>query len=308
MDISVVIPLYNKAPHIQRALDSIFNQTYPPKEIVIVDDGSTDGSGEIVKSLSDARIKLLWEENSGTSTARNLGICETSSNFIALLDADDEWTPRHLQDIALLIEEYPGCGAYATAYVREAGSEKIWRPKPRKDFPVGWKGLLDLDKYLDLNATVNTFLPSSICISKQVFDKVGRFDIKVGRGQDLDMWLRILLVSNIAFINQPSMLYHVDAVNRSALNFKPLLGIPLERMENLLADTTIPSKTRQLLYEFYCNLLLIKCWEALRKGYRDFSMECLKKSSRTRKFRLRWLKWYFLTILPVRLSSLYFNR
>jgi len=308
MDISVVIPLYNKAPHIQRALDSILSQSYPPKEIVVVDDGSTDGSGEIVKACSDPRIKLLREENSGISTARNLGICETSSDFIALLDADDEWKPEHLQNIAMLIEEYPECGAYATSYIRDAGSAKIWQPKPQKSFPIGWKGILDIDKYLELNMSMYIFNSSSICIRKAIFDKVGMFNVKVGRGQDLEMWLRILLKYDIAFLNEPLTTYYLDTVNRSIVNFKPKFGILVERMEQLLSDNTLPAKTRQILHEYYCHGLLIKSSEALKKGYPDFAMECLRKTSKTKKFKIRWLKWYFLTILPNNLRDFYLNR
>ena len=220
MDISAVVPLYNKAPHIQRALDSILSQSYPPKEIVIVDDGSTDGGGEIVKAVSDPRIKLIRQENGGSSAARNWGIHESSCDFIAFLDADDEWKPEHLQNIALLNEEYPECGVYATSFIKDMGSGKVWRPKPVKDTPVGWKGLLDLDKYLELSWSIQSFYTSTLCIAKDIFNKVGLFDLKIGRGQDLDMWFRILLVSNVAFLNLPLTIYHVDAVNRSNLKFQ----------------------------------------------------------------------------------------
>ncbi|MDR3574623.1 MAG: glycosyltransferase family A protein [Anaerolineaceae bacterium] len=309
MDISVVIPLYNKAPHIQRALNSIFNQSFPPKEIIVVDDGSTDGSGEIVKSSPDPRIKVFRQENAGISSARNHGVSEASYDFIAFLDADDEWKPEHLQAIAMLIQEYPDCGAYATSYMRigDAGT-KIWRPKPVKNTPTGWKGKLDLNSYLELIMAANTFFPSSICVKKACFYKAGQFDVKVRRAQDLDLWLRILLGDDIAYLHEPLTIYYLNTVNRSVVNFKPELGVFLDKLGRLLGEREFPPKTKKLLYEYYCHNLLIKCSEACQKGYRELGLECLKKSSRTQKFRLRWLKWYCLCSMPEKLSSIYLNR
>jgi glycosyltransferase involved in cell wall biosynthesis len=310
MDISVVIPLYNKAPHIQRALNSILCQSFPPKEIIVVDDGSTDGGGDIVKSNPDPRIKLIRQENSGASAARNRGICETSSDFIAFIDADDEWKPEHLQKIALLIEEYPGCAAYATSFVEDAGSAKVWRPKTQKSFPIGWKGIIDFDKFLELAISTHTFNSSSICVRKEIFNKTGMFDLKVKRGQDIDMWLRILLVDNIALLNEPFTIYYLNTVNRyrTLVNYDPNIGAALEGVEGLMHNDSLSAKTRQLLYEYYCHFLLMDIQEALERGYPDFAMECLRKSAKTRKLKLRWLKWYLLTIAPKRLSSLYLDR
>src|ERR1035437_10300334 len=273
MDISVVIPLYNKAPHIQRTLNSILCQSLPPKEIIVVDDGSTYGGGEIVKSNHDPRIRLIRQENSTASAARNRGIYESSSDFIAFLDADDEWKPEHLQKIALLIEEYPECGAYATSYIEDAGSAKIWRPKPQEHTPIGWKGKLDIDNYLELNISTHTFNSSSICVRKDLFNKVGMFDVKLVLGADIDMWLRILLVADVAFLNEPLTIYHLNTVNRirNIVNYNPRIGVGLEKVEQLMLNDKLSAKTRHLLYEYYCHFLLMKIPVALKKGYRDFA-------------------------------------
>jgi glycosyltransferase involved in cell wall biosynthesis len=276
----------------------------------VVDDGSTDGGGEIVQSNPDPCIKLIRQENSGAAAARNRGICEASSDYIAFIDGDDEWKPEHLQKIALLIKEYPECGAYATSYIEDAGSTKIWRPKPQKNNPIGWKGVMDFDRYLELSITTYTFLPSSTCFRKDTFDKAGMFDPKVVLGADHEMWIRIFLVTDFAFINEPLMIHYLNAVNRyrDIVNYNPRLGIVLERMEQMVSDNTLSGKTRQLLYESYCHYLLMRVPVALKKGYRDFARECLRKSSKTQKFKLRWFKWYLLAIAPTRLSSFYLDR
>lgn len=105
--ISVVIPLYNKERQIANTLHTVFAQTFTDYEIVIVDDGSTDRSAEIVAAMHDKRIRLIRQKNAGVSAARNRGISEARGEFIALLDADDEWKPDYLATQMHLAETYP---------------------------------------------------------------------------------------------------------------------------------------------------------------------------------------------------------
>src|SRR5262249_38507394 len=104
---SVVVPLYNKARYISRCLDSIRAQTYPDFEIIVVNDGSTDGGESIVRGYGDARIRLVSQQNAGPGPARNRGIAEARGDWIAMLDSDDEWDPRYLELGVKLLESYP---------------------------------------------------------------------------------------------------------------------------------------------------------------------------------------------------------
>src|ERR1035441_8596585 len=97
MSISVVIPLYNKAPYVGRALSSVFRQTIQDFECIVVDDGSTDGGGDLVEKMSDPRLRLVRQANGGVSRARNQGINLARHPLIAFLDADDEWLPGFLE-------------------------------------------------------------------------------------------------------------------------------------------------------------------------------------------------------------------
>ena len=105
--ISIVIPLYNKKELIVKTVQSILNQTYHNFEIIIVDDGSTDGSADEVKTIKDSRIRLISQKNSGVASARNRGIKESQGDFVAFIDADDLWSPDYLYTLISLTQNYP---------------------------------------------------------------------------------------------------------------------------------------------------------------------------------------------------------
>ena len=107
--VSVIIPLYNKARYIKRAVQSVLNQTFENFELIIVDDGSTDESLEIVRGITDDRLRVIQQANAGPGAARNRGMDESSGEFLAFLDADDEWTPHFLERTVLVLKEQPEC-------------------------------------------------------------------------------------------------------------------------------------------------------------------------------------------------------
>ena len=129
--ISVIITLYNKANYIGRALNSVFSQTTPCQEIVVVDDGSTDRGVEVVQSFQDSRVRVIRQHNQGVNTARNQGIAAARGDLIALLDADDQWQPRFLETIVRLTQKFPQAGAFATNYqIVTPGLRVKWCPPP----------------------------------------------------------------------------------------------------------------------------------------------------------------------------------
>ena len=103
---SVIIPLYNKANFVRKTIESILNQTFTGFEIVVVNDGSTDNSLDVVNEISDPRIRIFTKENGGVSVARNFGIEKSQNEYIAFLDADDLWLPDYLETIKNMIEQY----------------------------------------------------------------------------------------------------------------------------------------------------------------------------------------------------------
>ena len=116
--ISVIIPLYNKVNTVERAVRSVLDQTVSEFELIVVNNGSTDGSEDVVKRIDDPRIILISQPNQGVSMARNKGVAIAKGDYVAFLDADDEWRPTFLETVLRMREKYPDCAVFATAYQR----------------------------------------------------------------------------------------------------------------------------------------------------------------------------------------------
>ena len=112
--LSIIVPVYNTALFLPRCLESLLGQTYHELEIICVDDGSTDGSGEIVDRMASPLVSLVRQANAGVSAARNKAISLASGRWVALLDGDDRWCEDYLLTMAQLIQHYPDCGAYGS--------------------------------------------------------------------------------------------------------------------------------------------------------------------------------------------------
>ena len=128
--ISVVIPLYNKSPYVQRAVESVLAQGDDVLEVIVVDDGSTDDGAARVEALNHEKVRLIRKPNAGVSSARNRGIEEARSEFIAFLDADDIYLPGFIDEIINLIRMFPQAIVYATSYAR------IWPDGKRQNAPL----------------------------------------------------------------------------------------------------------------------------------------------------------------------------
>ena len=206
---SIIIPLYNKEKHINDTLNSVWSQNFIDFEVIVVNDGSTDGSLEELNFINDARLKLFSTKNFGVSHARNFGIQQATSEYIAFLDADDFWKSHHLEDLKNLIESFPNCGMYCKAYDRIKGKTII--SSKYKDIPdqKKWKGIIDDYFY---HSCINSLASSSsIAIKRSVFESVGTFNEDYNSGEDTDMWIRIALQYPTAFDNTVSVTHNLNA-------------------------------------------------------------------------------------------------
>lgn len=206
--ISVIIPLYNKEAGIATALRSVLAQTYQDFEIVVVDDGSTDGSVAIVETFNDQRIRLIHQANAGVSAARNRGIEEAKGKYVAFLDADDEWMPEFLEEIRALQKAYPECKAQATNYAFCSNSIKsstILRKLPF-DGEIGV-----LSNYFEVACCSHPPVwTSAACIERKLLQEIGGFPIGVKSGEDLLTWARIAVRTQWAYSRKALSVFNIE--------------------------------------------------------------------------------------------------
>lgn len=211
---SVIIPLYNKENHIKATLESVLSQTFNDFEVIVIDDGSTDGSAAEVSKIEDERIKLFNIENHGVSHARNFGVQQSNSDFIAFLDADDLWKPFHLENLKSLYDEFPNCGMYATAYESQFGDKMIASHYYRIPKKRQWSGIVwDFFELSSINCIASS---SSVMIPKTIYNGLNGFDTSYNSGEDIDLWIRMALCHSIAFNNEPSVTINMLADNQAS--------------------------------------------------------------------------------------------
>lgn len=222
VQISVVIPLYNKAEYVTTTLQSVFAQTNQNFEVVVVDDGSTDGSSDVVLSIpevqrriKDDSFRLITQKNSGVSAARNKGIEAAKFDYVAFLDADDLWGPNFLFEISLLIREYPEAGIWGTGYSCLTGGKRI---RLLKNLPDEFRGIIT--NPFDGNA--HAYCSSAVCCRREALMKIDGFDERFCYGEDLDVWWRIMLKWPAAYYNIDLATYRYDVSERLMLKQKPL--------------------------------------------------------------------------------------
>ena len=206
--ISIVIPLYNKEKYVLNTLQSVFNQFFQSYEIIIVDDGSTDRSLELVKTIQDERIRIITQENQGVSAARNHGIEEAKYDYIALLDADDEWRPDYLSNIVELIKTYPQCSVFACAY--DLRYPHSTRPIILKNMPFT-EGDGILHNYFEVASSSNPPIwTSAVAFKKEAILSIGGFPVGVTSGEDLIVWAKLAVNYQIAYSTKMSASFVLD--------------------------------------------------------------------------------------------------
>ena len=206
--ISVVIPLFNKADSIQATLQSVCSQTFTDFEVIVVDDGSTDDGGIVVEQYPDDRIRVFHKNNSGVSSARNRGIQESLGQYIALLDADDQWDKHYLQEQVRMIQDFPEAAMWGINFQECAEGRSAHNLET--GLPNNFRGYVH--NYFKIPGRMSDlFCSSSVVIRKDVFNRIGLFDECIKYGEDSDMWFRIISNYPIAFYDKYMVSYLQDA-------------------------------------------------------------------------------------------------
>ena len=193
---SVVISVYNKSHFVAQTITSILNQDFTDFEVIIVDDGSTDNSLEILRGFTDKRITIYPTKNQGVSAARNFGMYKANTDIIALSDGDDIWLTNHLSELKMLIEAFPNCGIYATSYQKHFFNNYTTQPK-FADVDDPFFGILK--DYFKTSIVDNILWTSAVAIPKKTIEQNYIFDETLGCGEDTDLWMSIANNFDVAF-------------------------------------------------------------------------------------------------------------
>ncbi len=208
--VSVIIPTYNRERLISRALDSVLKQTFTDYEIIVVDDGSTDYTKDVLKKY-EGRIRYFYQANSGISGARNRGLAEAKGEYIAFLDSDDAWLPEKLAMQVAILDRDPTVGiVYSKMMIlNEEGTHCGFKPNE----PTG-RNFLEL---IEIRGDIAT---STVMTRKACFDKVGNFDRDLPPMEDFDMWLRISKFYKVHEAQNITLAYYYRHDNQATSNPK----------------------------------------------------------------------------------------
>lgn len=226
MNISVVIPSYNRKDLLKRSIDSAINQTKKPFEIIVVDDGSTDGTETMIKSDYDF-VKFIKQKNKGVSAARNIGIKISIGEWICFLDSDDEWKKDKLEKQINAMKSNPGYKFFHSNEIWIKNGIRINQKKKHKKY-----GGDIFDKCLDMCR----ISPSSVMIDKTVFDEVGNFNEDLVVCEDYELWLRICDKYRVFFIDEPLIIKYGGHQGQLSYSIESIENHRIKALEYLILE------------------------------------------------------------------------
>ena len=227
--ISVIVPTYNRAQQLPRALDSILCQSCSPKEIIVVDDGSTDETSALMTS-EYPEIVFIQQQNTGVSSARNVGIKRASGDWIAFLDSDDEWLPEKLEIQMKALYENPGEKICHTNEIWIRNGKRV-NPKKKHEKFGGWI----FQKCLPLCC----ISPSSVIIHKSIFKEIGLFDYSLPVCEDYDLWLRITARNPVLYIEEPFLIKYGGHEDQLSKKYWGMDRFRIKSLEKIISSRVL---------------------------------------------------------------------
>jgi len=254
--ISVVIPTYNRAELVLRALRSVLAQTRPAEQVIVVDDGSTDDTGPLVR-IQFGSVDYLAQENRGVSAARNRGIEVATGEWIALLDSDDEWLPEKLERQMACLEQEPD---YRVCHTDEIWVRRGRRVNPRRKHAKqgGWI----FRDCLPLCA----ISPSSVLIHRSLFEEVGRFDETLPACEDYDLWLRVCSRWPVLFVPERLVVKHGGHEDQLSSRVWGLDRYRIQALEKVLGSAALGTEDRQAAIDMLVDKIDIYAAGARKRG------------------------------------------
>lgn len=260
---SVVIPVYNKLPHLERSINSVLCQTFKDFELLLIDDASTDGSLRKIESFSDPRIRIFKRNLPGPGgyAARNLGIKKANNEWIAFLDADDEWYPYHLEKMHELALNYPDAiflsSGWETSINRVVRKNKFIESSRLNGFTS-----FNMSEYLNLSMKGQCPVWTSVaCINKRIPFSADLFPSEgnIRRGGDTYAWLKIMCYSNRIYCSgHIGGIYYLDSINQVTKKTSGMFNLFDRKHFNLLV-ANVGHKEVKLIKKFF-NMKIIQNW------------------------------------------------
>lgn len=279
MKFSVVIPLYNKARYVDSAVRSALAQTLSPLEVIVIDDGSSDGGAQAVQRIPDERVRLVAQANAGVSAARNRGIALAQGDWIAFLDADDWWHPEFLDALAKAHQACPEADMLGSAAIKLHSAGPL-QPEP-------WDvndGFTEVELCEDLHTRWMKNEPlcaSSVAIRAQRLRAMQPCFVEgESFGEDLDLWFRVADEAPVALINAPFAAVRALPGSLSARNPRAAMAPYLERMLNRALQGEVPACRRDSTLWFVAQQQVTLAREALAAGERRKALYWLMQSRR----------------------------
>lgn len=291
--ISVVIPLYNKEAEVERALRSAIEQSLAPREIIVVDDGSTDGSADVVERVMrehpEAGIRLIRQQNRGVSAARNRGIGEATGSYVALLDADDVWLSGYIAEVCRLMAYYPDADAYSTAFYIVNKGSRTAAATPESEGYVNVAEEALKHRY--------PIIPSVATLRRSTVLDAGGFPEGMRIGEDQWLWVR-MIQRGAKFCFSPMSLacYSRTASNRSASIYRK------EQSMHSLEELYSPDND-ELTNEYIARIAIGKAITQSVRGGTDDARRVAEHFAFTRLSRRQLRRLRILNSLPVGLRS-----
>lgn len=207
MKFSVIIPLYNKAPYVRRALDSVIGQAYKDYDVVVVDDGSSDDSLRVAEEAlkgSGLDYQLIHQTNAGVSSARNKGVFSSHGDYLCFLDADDWWAPTFLERMDWLIKEYPEARIYGTNYYYVKNGRQSVCVTTAETGYINYCSVYAEKLQMPL-------WTGATCMPRDIFAEMEGFNPRLKLGEDFCLWIKVALKYKVAFLNEALSYYYQDS-------------------------------------------------------------------------------------------------
>jgi glycosyltransferase involved in cell wall biosynthesis len=280
--VSVVIPTYNRATLLYRSVNSILIQTIKDFELIIVDDGSTDNTGRVVKSFNDKRIRYIcYNENKGACAARNIGIKNSRGKFIAFQDSDDEWLPEKLQKQLDCFNKTPEIGVAYCTFWKIKGDKQIIAPSNKENINGNIFYQILKEQFITTQ---------SILVKRECFSKAGYFDESLPRLQDWELLIRLSKYYDFAFVDEPLLrtYYSVDSISADDMSY--FIAIKLIYKKQLI--TNISDKQLLAKYQYQIGKISARYEDA------DESKKFLRLSALNRPFNIKYIVFAVLSFMP----------